>query len=146
MDRNPYRNMALVAALFILIFGVGTASAQHAAKTKSDAENITVSNGQQAAADSPGHLRQATREEQAELAALSKNLSQSTEGLQVVTRADGSKMVDLQDRFQEAVMVRKSADGKVKTACTNNIEDAKKFLNGETMEKKAAPAVELEAK
>ena len=145
MDRNLYRNMALIVAVFILIFGVGTASAQHAAKNKTDAENVTVSNGQQAAADSPGKLRQATREEQAELAALSKNLSQSTEGLQVVTRANGTQTVDLQDRFQEAVMVRKTDDGKLETACTNNIEDAKKFLNGETMQK-PAPAVELETK
>lgn len=145
MDRNLYKSMALIVAMFILVFGVGTASAQHAAKNKTDAENASVSNGQQAAADSPGKLRQITREEQAELAALSQNLSRSTEGLQVVTRANGSMMVDLQDRFQEAVMVRKTADGKLEAACTNNIEDAKNFLNGETMEKHA-PAVELETK
>jgi hypothetical protein len=145
MDRNMYRSMALVIAMFILIFGVGTASAQHAAKTKNDAENVNVSNGQQAAADAPGKLRQATREEQAELAALSKNLSRPTESLQVVTRANGSKMIDLQDTFQEAVMVRKTADGKLETACTNNIEDAKKFLNGEVMQTPAR-AVELETK
>jgi hypothetical protein len=145
MDRNLYRNMALIVSVFILIFGVGTASAQHAAKNKSDAENVTVSNGQQAAADSPGKLRQATREEQAELAALSKNLSRPTESLQVVTRANGSKMIDLQDTFQEAVMVRKTAAGKLEAACTNNIEDAKKFLNGEIMQT-PAPAAELETK
>jgi hypothetical protein len=135
--------MALIVAVFILVFGVGTASAQHAAKTKNDAEN--VNNGQQAASDAAGKLRQVTRDEQAELAALSKNLSRSTEGLQVVTRNDGSKMMDLQDTFQEAVMVRKTTDGKLESACTNNIEDAKKFLNGDTMEKHA-PAVELETK
>jgi len=137
--------MALMSAMFILVFGVGTASAQHAAKTKNDAENVNVNNGQQAAADAAGKLRQVTREEQAELAALSKNLSRSTEGLQVVTRNDGSKMMDLQDTFQEAVMVRKTTDRKLESACTNNIEDAKKFLNGDTMEKHA-PAVELETK
>jgi hypothetical protein len=135
--------MALIVAVFILVFGVGTASAQHAAKTKNDAEN--VNNGQQAASDAAGKLRQVTRDEQAELAALSKNLSRSTEGLQVVTRNDGSKMMDLQDTFQEAVMVRKTTDGKLESACTNNIEDAKKFLNGDIMEKHA-PAVELETK
>jgi small-conductance mechanosensitive channel len=135
--------MALIVAVFILVFGVGTASAQHAAKTKNDAEN--VNNGQQAASDAAGKLRQVTRDEQAELAALSKNLSRSTEGLQVVTRNDGSKMMDLQDTFQEAVMVRKTTDGKLESGCTNNIEDAKKFLNGDTMEKHA-PAVELETK
>jgi hypothetical protein len=54
-------------------------------------------------------------------------------------------MIDLQDTFQEAVMVRKTADGKLEAACTNNIEDAKKFLNGEIMQT-PAPAAELETK
>ena len=96
------RTAALVCAVLFLFFGVSAAFAQHAANSSNDG----VNNGQQAAANSPGHLRQATREEQAELAALSTNLSQSTEGLVVVTRGDGSQMVDLQDRFQDAMLVR----------------------------------------
>ena len=39
MDRNLYRSMALVVAMFILAFATGTASAQHASKNKSDNPN-----------------------------------------------------------------------------------------------------------
>src|ERR1041385_4689188 len=134
------RTAALVCAVLFLFFGVSTAFAQHAANSPNDG----VNNGQQAAANSPGHLRQATREEQAELAALSTNLSQSTEGLVVVTRGDGSQTVDLQDRFQDAMLVRMGTDGELEEKCTNDFNDAVKFMNGETPA--AKPTVELETK
>src|SRR3954469_5985946 len=107
MDRNPYRNLALIAAMFILVFGVGTASAQHASKAQSD-------NAQVASVDANGKVRTPTPEEVKKITDdTNRNLSHSTAGLVVVNREDGSKHVDLQDRFQAVSLAKIGADGKV---------------------------------
>ncbi len=120
MDRNPYRNMALVAALFILIFGVGTASAQHASKNNSDHPNKKDT------------FRSPSPDELNELqAAIAPALSQSTEGLVVKDGPAGSKSVDLQGRFQSVAIAKVGTDGKVQTQCVTNMDEAKGFLEND---------------
>jgi hypothetical protein len=140
MDRNPYRNLALIAAMFILVFGVGTASAQHASKAQSDHAQI-------ASVDANGKVRTPTPEEVKKITDdTNKNLSHSTQGLVVVKRVDGSRFVDLQDRFQSVSLAKVGADGKVQTECVNSKEEAKKFLETDTRPAAKPATVELETK
>jgi len=44
-------------------------------------------------------------------------LSRSMEGLQVIHRPDGSKMVDLKDRFQDYAIIRIAPDGRKEQTC-----------------------------
>src|SRR3954469_10029859 len=126
MDRNAYKNVGLIVATFILVFGGGTASAQHAAKAQSD-------NAQIASVDANGKVRKPTPEELQKITEdTNKNLSHSTQGLVVVKRVDGSRFVDLQDRFQSVSLAKVGADGKVQTECVNSKEEAKKFLETDT--------------
>jgi hypothetical protein len=46
-------------------------------------------------------------------------LSRSMEGLNVVTKPDGSKMINLQGRFQEYVVIRLTPDGRKVQACVD---------------------------
>jgi hypothetical protein len=117
MDRNPYRNLALITAVFILIFGVGTASAQHAAKNNSDNPNKKDT------------FRSPSPDELNELqAAIAPALSQSTEGLVVKDGPAGSKSMNLQGRFQSVVIAKVGSDGKVQSECVTNMDEAKQFL------------------
>ena len=117
MDRNPYRNLALITAVFILIFGVGTASAQHASKNKSDNPNQKDT------------FRNMSADELNELeAAIAPSLSQSAEGLVVKDGPAGSKVVDLQGRFQSVAIAKVGSDGKAQTQCVTNMDEAKQFL------------------
>ena len=117
MDRNLYRNMALVFAMFMLIFGVGTASAQHASKNKADNPNKKDT------------FKAPTAEELNELeAAIAPSLSQSAEGLVMKDGPEGSKYIDLQGRFQSVAIAKVGSDGKVQTQCVTNMDEAKSFL------------------
>ncbi len=49
-------------------------------------------------------------------------LSRSMEGLQVIHRPDGSKMVDLRDRFQDYAIVRIAPDGRKEQTCVQGPE------------------------
>jgi len=132
--------MALITALFILIFGVGTASAQHAAKAQSD-------NAQIASVDANGKLRAPTPEEVQKINKdTANNLSHSTKGLVIEKREDGSRHVDLQDRFQSVSLAKVGADGKVQTECVNSKEEATKFLKSEAKPAPKPAKVELETK
>lgn len=65
-----------------------------------------------------GHTSTPTEEQRAAMrAALEHALSRSVEGLQEVVLPDGSVMVDLQGRFQEAVVARRAPDGTLHTFC-----------------------------
>ena len=140
MDRNLNRNMALIITMFILVFGVGTASAQHAAKAQAD-------NAQLASVDANGKVKTPTPEEIQQITQdTDKNLSHSTKGLVVVRREDGSKHVDLQDRFQAVSLAKVGADGKITTECVTSKEEAKKFLEGEAKPASKPATVELETK
>ena len=117
MDRNLYRSMAVVVAMFILAFGVGTASAQHASKNKADNPNQKDT------------FRNMSADELNELeAAIAPALSQSTEGLVVKDGPAGSKYVDLQGRFQSVAIAKIGSDGKVQSQCVTNVDEAKQFL------------------
>lgn len=143
---------ALVAGLILL--AAPAALAHQTAKGErpsaaGDKEEIAVdASGASVAVDKSGKLRQPTREEAAALLeSMAKHLDQGTEGLQVRTLPDGSKTVDLQDRFQD-VSLAKMEGGKVVTACVGTKAEAKAFLSGKAT---ATPApkpatVQLEEK
>jgi hypothetical protein len=138
MDRNAYKNVGLIVATFILVFGVGTASAQHAAKAQSD-------NAQVASVGANGKVRRPTPEELQKITEdTNKNLTHSTKGLVVVKREDGSRFVDLQDRFQAVSLAKVDADGKVQTECVTTKDEAKKFLESDTKPATKPATTELE--
>jgi hypothetical protein len=113
--------MALVVAAFILILGVGTVSAQHASKNKSDNPNQKDT------------FKNMTADELNELqAAIAPALSQSTEGLVIKDGPAGSKSMNLQGRFQSVAIAKVGSDGKVQSQCVTNIDEAKKFLENDT--------------
>ena len=86
--------------------------------------------GATVAVDKDGKLRPPTREEAAALvAAMGRFLDQGSEGLQVRVLPDGSKTVDLQDRFQD-VALAKVEGGRVVTACVGTAAEATAFLRG----------------
>ncbi len=81
-----------------------------------------------------GTLRPATAEESARFfrevrEAMARN--RSTEGLRVVTLKDGSKMVDLEDRFMSFTVAKKAADGTVTQGCIEDAADAAAFVKPE---------------
>jgi len=109
--------MALIVAVFILAFGVGTASAQHAAKNKADNPNKKDT------------FRNMSADELNELeAAIAPSLSQSAEGLTMKDGPEGSKYINLQGRFQSVAIAKVGSDGKVQTQCVTNMDEAKDFL------------------
>lgn len=67
---------------------------------------------------STGRLREPTDEEMAAIAASSRFAqNDSSEGLVVERRKDGTKIVNLQGRFMHAVQVSRAPDGTLTTAC-----------------------------
>ena len=77
-----------------------------------------------------GQTRSLTSAEAQTLADGLKNLvSQSTEGLVQVRRANGMVSMDLQGRFQSALLARKEADGSIVQGCVDNLDNAAAFFN-----------------
>ena len=69
-----------------------------------------------------------TQEQSQQIAdALTNN--KSTAGLVEVKHADGTVEMDLQGRFQNVVLAKRNDDGNVSTACVDNAEAARAFLN-----------------
>ena len=128
MDRNLFRSMVTFVAMFILVLGVGTASAQHASKNKPDNPNQKDTFRSM----SPDELKQLE-------AAIAPALSQSAEGLVVKDGPAGSKYVDLQGRFQSVAIANVGSDGQVQTQCVINMNEAKQFLESDK------PATEAKA-
>jgi len=84
-----------------------------------------------------------TQEQSQQIAdALTNN--KSTAGLVEVKHADGTVEMDLQGRFQDVVIAKKNDDGSVSTACVDNADAARSFLQNKqtttdvTPERKAA--------
>lgn len=78
---------------------------------------------------SQAQIRPLTQEEAQRMAeGLRKLVNQSTDGLKQVQHADGSVSMDLQDRFQNVALAKKSADGTVTQSCVDNPEAAAAFL------------------
>ena len=74
-------------------------------------------------------IRPLTQQEAQQLAEGIKNLvNQSTEGLKQVHHADGSVSMDLEGRFQNVALAKKTADGNVVQSCVDNRESAAAFL------------------
>ena len=69
-----------------------------------------------------------TQEQSQQIAdALTNN--KSTAGLVEVKHADGTVEMDLQGRFQNVVLAKRNDDGNVSTACVDNADAARAFLN-----------------
>lgn len=59
-----------------------------------------------------------------------QDLNWSTTGLTEVRHADGSASVDLQGRFQEYLVARKDANGRVQRTCVHSQSELKRFMDG----------------
>jgi hypothetical protein len=57
--------------------------------------------------------------------------NKSTAGLVEVKHPDGTVEMDLQGRFQNVVIAKKNDDGSVSTACVDNSEAARAFLQND---------------
>jgi len=76
-----------------------------------------------------GGTRALTAEEAQTLAeGIKQLLDQSSDGLVQVQRADGSVSMDLQGRFQNAMLAKKEEDGSISQACVDNPEAAAAFF------------------
>lgn len=92
---------------------------------------------------SQAQIRALTQEEAQQLAEGIKALvNQSTDGLKQVKHADGSVSMDLEDRFQNVALAKKTADGNVAQSCVDNPEAAAAFLgiDRELIDRTTAPA------
>ena len=77
-----------------------------------------------------GQARALTAEESAKLAAAIKDLvNQSADGLVQVRRADGSVSMNLQGRFQNVLLAKKTDSGTIDQACVDNVDAASAFLD-----------------
>ena len=77
-----------------------------------------------------GQMRPLTAAEVQVLADGLKSLvSQSTDGLVQVRRVDGMVSMDLQGRFQSALLARKEVDGSIVQGCVDNLNNAAAFFN-----------------
>jgi hypothetical protein len=76
-----------------------------------------------------GTLRLPTAAETQELVdSLIEMTNRSTEGLQVITLANGTKSVDIDGRFQSVMLARPSEDGSWEMKCVATFEEASEFL------------------
>lgn len=79
-----------------------------------------------------------TQEQSQQIAdALTNN--KSTAGLVEVKHADGTVEMDLQGRFQDVVLAKKNDDGSVSTACVDNADTARSFLNSRQATTETSP-------
>jgi len=137
--------IAVAVTATVLVIGVITALSMQSGQTqKAQVEerkpqvanqsrrNYVTSNaaGQTVVLDrQTGQTRPLTPEEARRLAEGIKELvSQSTEGLVQIHRADGSVSMDLQGRFQNVMLAKKEADGTISQACVDNVESAAAFF------------------
>jgi hypothetical protein len=134
--------LLLIGALFLSISlpalaqRVGHGNAKNS-QTADDGTDAAA--GQQAAVDpKTGKLRQPTADEVRDLTqSLQPALSQSSEGLVEVRHPDGSVSVDLQGRFQDAVLAKVNPDGSVEQHCVTTVKEAEAFLTAKPVAKPA---------
>jgi hypothetical protein len=94
-----------------------------------------------------GRIRAATAEEIRTLSAAPKATSiRSTESLPVVTLPDGSKVVDLTDRYFSMAVAKKGPDGKVRERCVESDREKSEFLSGAALAAPAPPAAVADEK
>ena len=76
-----------------------------------------------------GTLRLPTPQETQELVdSLVEMTNRSTDGLQVTTLANGTKSVDIDERFQSVMLARPSEDGSWEMKCVATLDEATEFL------------------
>jgi hypothetical protein len=117
------------SALVLAMLATGSASAASIAKGDPDSGgNATVGSGVQAAFDRDGMLRAPTSEETAALLqGMARFVDQSSVGLKVRVLANGTRIVNLEDRFQDVAIAR-MVNGQPEFACIDSLADAKAFL------------------
>lgn len=142
------RRLALLSAI-VAVFALGATAAvslRGSAKEMKPQPNTAEFNKTGAARSNPNfragapvpvnsqtgqeaQVRPLTQEEAQRLAGAIKQLvNQSTEGLQSVKQADGSESLNLQGRFQNAVLAKRNEDGEVVQSCVDNPEAAAVFF------------------
>jgi hypothetical protein len=121
-----------VIAIFIFLFAVMSASAQHAAKGNANAnDDATASAGQKVAVDpATGKIRKPTQEEIQQLVS-GLELNDSVEGLTPRIVGTSTVAVDLEGRFENVMIVKINPDGTLAKACVASANDAKKFLKSD---------------
>ena len=119
------------AALFALSIGTASAFAQHAAKGNTPDDATVNAAGQTVAVDKNGKLRKPTQEE-INVLVQGMHLNDSPEGLTTKTVGNGSVVMDLQGRFENATVAKINPDGTLSTACVTNAKQAKAFLTADT--------------
>ena len=131
---NFRHGVALAAS--VLVIGSVTAQAiqpdpSQSANTPNRNQITTNEVGLMIAKDQEtGQARPVTAEEAQKLAAgINGLLNQSSEGLVKVRRPDGSYSLNLQGRFQSAMLARKEADGSVAHACVDTPGNAAAFFD-----------------
>lgn len=72
--------------------------------------------------------RPTAEETEALVSQLTPLTNRSTSGLTVTSRPDGSKMVNLENRFGGVVLGRANADGTTEVRCVMTMEEAAEFL------------------
>jgi hypothetical protein len=144
-SRSHKSLIGIAVTVTILIVGVITAVSMQGPQTqnpkteerapqvaKQSRRNYVTSNaaGQTVVVDrQTGQARPLTPEEARRLAEGIKELvSQSTEGLVQIHRADGSVSMDLEGRFQSVMLAKKEADGTISQACVDNLDSAAAFF------------------
>ncbi len=142
LGRNTSRRVprVVLATIVITVFALGATAAMkmqrgqakgaqapppHKLAGNKDRANLIRLAGQQ---NDTGQIRPLTQEEAQRLAeGIRELVNPSSEGLKQVKQADGSVSVDLEGRFQNVVLARKSEDG-VAQACVDNRPAAAAFL------------------
>ena len=115
----------------MLLIAVSPVLAQNAAIDP--VPDTEASAAQKAAIDpATGRLRGITPEEaRALIDSVSRELSQSGDGLSLVYHPNGMVSIDLEDRFQTAAVVRVEPDGTLRAQCVSTVEEAERFLKGQ---------------
>jgi hypothetical protein len=144
---------AAIVALGGLLLLTVPATAQKAGKGNGHGD------GQKAAVDANGKLRDLTPAESKELSeSMDKTLKTDVESLKATPTKSGAMAIDLNDGFQSAVLAKVDANGAVETKCVNSAAEGKDFFGVDAAAKKhkkaknhkkpapAAPKSELETK
>jgi hypothetical protein len=99
-------------------------------------ENIGVLGDSESGEGTSSDSRPPTR---ALSAALAKALDRSTDGLRVFELANGGHGIDLEGRYQHALVVRMRADGTFETICVNHVREAEALLKRGSGKSNAQP-------
>jgi len=105
------------------------AKGEQAEANSSRANAVPLRSGQDGQTFTQSQIRPLTQQEAQQLAeGIKKLVNQSTEGLKQVRHADGSVSMDLEGRFQNIALAKKTDDGHVTQSCVDNLESAAAFL------------------